>query len=265
MSYQILAKGIFIPKDIRTLYKHDKRLPQSQEALQFIESKWNEFVNNNSKAFNGPLFRVDEYNIIRNNFIKLELSNTDYKEFVGTRDHRFVNKFGKEYIANPLSVGALLMTQDNKIILGKRSPADTDIGKNKISVIAGYLDPNKDLDKRTNMVDVFRAVSREIYEEIGITDNNIVDMICIGLIDNKKHNQINLPFYTKLDISVEQIKTSIMTPQEKEFSQIITIDSSVRSIAKFLDSYKGEEISGIVIPTLTIYKDLISQNLLYSC
>ena len=68
------CKREFTPKDISTLYKNDKRLPQSQEALQFIESKWNEFLNNNSKAFNGPLFHVDKYDIIANNLIKLELS-----------------------------------------------------------------------------------------------------------------------------------------------------------------------------------------------
>ena len=58
-------------------------------------------------------------------------------------------------MASPLSVGALLVTQDNKIILGKRSSADTDIGKNKISVIGGYLDPNDDLYKENSIVDIF--------------------------------------------------------------------------------------------------------------
>jgi 8-oxo-dGTP pyrophosphatase MutT (NUDIX family) len=266
MPYKIITEGKFIPKDIRTLYKRNKRLSQSQEALQFIETKWNEFVSNSSKAFNGRLFRVDKYDTVTNNYIELQLSDTDYKEFVGTRDHEFVNKFGKEYTANPLSVGALMVTQDYKIILGKRSAVDTDIGKNKISVIGGYLDPSNDLSNRNNkIVDIFQAVTREIYEETGINNKNIVELICIGLIDNKEHNQINLPFYTKLDISAEQIKAHITTPQEKEFSQIITINSSVQSIIQFLDTYKGQEeeqLSDIVIPTLTIYKDLVSQNLL---
>jgi 8-oxo-dGTP pyrophosphatase MutT (NUDIX family) len=126
------------------------------------------------------------------------------------------------------------VTKDNKIILRKRSAVDTDIGKNKISVIGGYLDPSNDFYNRNNnniVVDIFGAAKREIYEETGL-DKNILDLICIGLIDNKEHNQINLLFYAKLDISVEQIKANIMIPQEIEFSQIITIDSSVQSIAQ---------------------------------
>jgi hypothetical protein len=61
-----------------------------------------------------------------------------------------------------------------------------------------------------------------------------------------------MPFYTKLDISAEQIKAHIMTPQEIEFSQIITIDSSVQSIIQFLDTYKGQEEEQLSVSLKTV-------------
>jgi predicted NUDIX family phosphoesterase len=35
-------------------------------------------------------------------------------------------------------------------------------------------------------IDIFNAMIREIYEEIRIKEHNIKDLVCIGLIDNKK-------------------------------------------------------------------------------
>ena len=198
IHYQILTQGKFYSYDIMIFYNHNSRIIQSLERLEFIESKWREFTSNNPKTFNGRLFRVDDYNILssKNNLIELQLGNTDYKEFIGTQDPEFINRFGKKYTANPLSTGTVLVTQDNKIILGKRSSSGTDTGKNKISVIGGYLDPTKDLVNHNNtVVDTFHGIKREIFEETGIDDDkDIVDLACIGLFNNKEYNQINLPF-----------------------------------------------------------------------
>jgi hypothetical protein len=60
--------------------------------------------------------------------------------FVGTRNPEFIATFGKEQISNPLSAGAVLITKDNKLILGRRS-SSIDGSKYALSVIAGYLDP----------------------------------------------------------------------------------------------------------------------------
>jgi hypothetical protein len=73
----------------------------------------------------------------------LKLSDTDFREFVGTRGHEFIRIYGRKQSANPLSVGAALVTMDNRIILGKRSAARIDAGKSTISVPAGYIDPEK--------------------------------------------------------------------------------------------------------------------------
>src|SRR2546423_3611167 len=105
IHYQILTQGKFYSYDIMIFYNHNSRIIQSLERLEFIESKWREFTSNNPKTFNGRLFRVDDYNILssKNNLIELQLGNTDYKEFIGTQDPEFINRFGKKYTANPLS------------------------------------------------------------------------------------------------------------------------------------------------------------------
>jgi 8-oxo-dGTP pyrophosphatase MutT (NUDIX family) len=250
-----ITTGKFYPNTIKALYK-PRRINQTLDAIKFIESKWSDFVNNQSIAFNGRLFRVDRY-IIENNRIEIHLSDTDYKEFVGTRDHDFIGRFGRENAANPLSVGAVIVTKDNKIVLGKRAE-DIDIGKSKISVAAGYLDPEKDMVNSANSdntLDIFSGIKREIYEETGITNRDIVDLVCMGLINNKEKNQINAPFYCKLDISAKEFETN-KRPQQAEFSQIIMVDNTVRSIDDFINRPENE-LSDVLVPTLSMYKSLI--------
>jgi hypothetical protein len=261
-----IAKGKFYPDNINIFYK-SKRINQSNVAIQFIESKWRHFVANNPNSFNGTLFRVDGYNIQNNNnnnnLIELQLSDTDYKEFVGTRDCEFVRRFGIQYTANPLSVGAVLVTKDNKIVLGKRAEDIVDVGKSKVSVVAGYLDPKQDMvnsdaaDDDNNNIDIFSAVKREIYEETGIIEEkHIIDLMCMGLIANKENNQINIPFYCKLNIPAKEFEVKNSSSSQKEFSKIIIIDNSVQSIDDFISATENQ-LSDIIIPTLWIYKDLI--------
>lgn len=263
----IIAKGKFYPDSINVFYK-SRKINQSKDARHFIELKWAHFVSNNPNSFNGALFRVDSYNVqnnnTNNNLIELQLSDTDYKEFVGTRDCEFVRRFGIQYTANPLSVGAVLVTKDNKIVLGKRAEHIVDVGKSKVSVVAGYLDPKQDMvnsatdNDNGNNIDIFSAVKREIYEEIGIIEEkHIVDLICLGLIDNKEKNQINVPFCCKLNIPAKEFEVKDKSsPHELEFSKIVIIDNSVKSIDDFINAAKNE-LSDIIIPTLCIYKNLI--------
>jgi 8-oxo-dGTP pyrophosphatase MutT (NUDIX family) len=255
MENGIITTGNFYPGSINICYV-SRRIHQTRDAVKFIESKWSDFVNKTSIAFNGKLFRVDGYNTVENNLIELNLSDTDYKEFVGTRDHEFIRRFGRENAAIPLSVGAVIVTKDNKIVLGKRAK-DIDIGKSKISVAAGYLDPEKDIVNSANSdntLDIFSGIKREIYEETGVTNRDIVGLACMGLIDNKEQNQINAPFYCKLDIFAKEFETNKM-PQQAEFSQIIMIDNTVRSIDDFINGPENE-LSDVLVPTLSMYKSL---------
>jgi hypothetical protein len=102
----------------------------------------------------------------------LHLTDTDYKDFVGTRTPEFIAAFGKEKIANPLSAGAVLITEDNMLLLVRRS-SSIDGSKSAISVIAGYMDPQKgvvcnskkDGPDYADIVDIFHGIEREIFEE----------------------------------------------------------------------------------------------------
>ena len=256
----IICQGKFAKDNFIINYKR-KRILQSNEAQILIESKWSNFLASNPQSFDGPLFRVDKYNILKCeneiNQIELYLSDTDYKEFVGTRDSDFHASFGQDKIAFPLSVGSILVTSDNKLVFGKRS-SDIDAEKNTISVVAGYLDPRKDFVRTTYLdsdgwkIDIFCGIQREILEETGIEPVNIVDLFCMGLIDNKQYRQMNIPFYASLNISAKEITKMREKLTDTEFSGLLFIENNKRSISR-LKEMSANKFSDIIIPILEIY------------
>jgi hypothetical protein len=259
-----LRGGRFTKDEFIITCQHN-RISHSNAARILIESKWSSFLAANPQSFDGPLFRVDNYKILKKkneiNQIELYLSDTDYKEFVATRDSDFIASFGQDKTACPLSVGSVLVTNDNKLVFGKRS-SKIDAEKDRISVVAGYLDPRKDFvcrpdsDSETCKIDIFYGVRREILEETDIQPINIVDLYPIGLIDNKENHSMNIPFYARLNISAEEIVRKRKKLADTEFSELIFIENSEQSINDLI-TRTVDIFSDIIIPILQIYKSLL--------
>lgn len=262
---EIMAKGKFERDNLVVKYNPERK-SYDDKALELIELKWNEFLALNPDSYNGSLFRVGKWSDFQSrdgiHNIGLHLTDTDYKEFVGTRDRGFIAAFGKEKTANPLSAGTVLISKDNKIILGRRS-SSIDGSKSAFSVIAGFLDPQKDFVRihktggsgYADKVDIFHGIEREIYEEIGIAANDIVKLICLGLISNRKQNQTNVPFCASLNITSDEVIAKRSRTLDPEFSEILFIHNDLRSINEFTKA-QSNEFSDLLTPTLKIYSEV---------
>jgi 8-oxo-dGTP pyrophosphatase MutT (NUDIX family) len=262
---EIKIKGKFGRDCLKVRYK-PVRQSYGLKANELIELKWNEFLALNPKSYNGPLFRVNKWSDFNSRDglqkIELHLTDTNYKEFVGTRNPEFIATFGKDQISNPLSAGAVLITKDNKLILGRRS-SSIDGSKYALSVIAGYLDPQKDILRIRNkdgsdyvdIVDIFHGIEREIYEETGIAAYDIVELVCLGIIANRKQNQMNIPFCGTLNISSDEVVTKRSKTQDSEFSEILFVQNDIRSINEFMNA-QSNEFSDLLNSTLEIYSDV---------
>ena len=84
--------------------------------------------------------------------------------------------------------------------------------KYALSVIAGYLDPQKEIlrihkkdgSDYVDIVEIFHGIEREIYEETGIAAYDVVELVCLGIIANRKQNQMNIPFCGTLNIRLRR-------------------------------------------------------------
>ena len=112
--------------------KWSRKIHPDESVVERIDQIWKERKAANPKLFNGTKFRLaglSESNLPH--FVSLRLSVTNYGSFLGTNYGSFVQMLiqdgitncgdGRAYMSDPLGVGAVCLTSDEKIVLIRRS------------------------------------------------------------------------------------------------------------------------------------------------
>jgi 8-oxo-dGTP pyrophosphatase MutT (NUDIX family) len=212
IQFTVLASGIFSSRQVHVSYS-DREQPYSSDALDLIERLWAKRLSSKTKIFDGKLFRVVSARV-QDQELFVELENTSYKHFVGTRDKEFVSRFGLQTSANPLSVGVVTTTSDGYLMIGRRR-LDLDFNPGKYSIVAGIMDRERDFVDHTP--DPFNAILRELHEEKDIHSNDIERIVCLGLVYNQEYNQTYMPFEARLTLS--RVEIDAKSPTEVEFDE----------------------------------------------
>ncbi len=150
------------------------------------------------KLFDGPMCRLERCEASRG-ALRLWVSPTSYKPFLGT------NLAGADVppdaMANPLGLSAALITGDGWLMLGRRNESVA-YYPNRIHPFAGSLEP-------AELSDVFRGVLRELDEEVSLAERDIVDLRCLGLIEDAKLRQPELIFSTHSTRTRAEIESTL--------------------------------------------------------
>lgn len=223
---QIVTEGKLLPENIDCLYSHI-RIPFTDNERSFIEREWKNEVKMKPAIFDGKLFHVKRQDSSQSGLI-FDTCISSFKEWIGTRSNGFNKLFGQHRVIKPLSVGSMIVTSDNKWIIGRRSKTYDFEGQ--FTLLAGYMDPDKDIVN--SKPDPLFALMREIEEETGISRiQDIGRVACLGLdgID-----QPYLAFNTQLKISYVELISNI--PEEKEFRKLEGYNYNKQSIERFVKS-----------------------------
>ena len=153
---RIIIENKFEPADIICSYVPVKTSFDIRER-SCIENEWIEASKSKQFLFDGQLFHVKNQEVW-NSKIKFSMYKSSFKEYLGTNNSKFKRLFNSSNVIRPISVGTMIITSDNKWIIGKR--LGTKNYKGYYSLIAGYMDPSKDLIN--SKPDPFFAINREI-------------------------------------------------------------------------------------------------------
>jgi 8-oxo-dGTP pyrophosphatase MutT (NUDIX family) len=220
----INIQGRFSSNDIACYYKPINLLFSNKEK-KCIENQWNKTRQKKSYIFNGQLFHIQGYQLLKSK-IKLCMTKSNFKEYVGTRSYEFQRLFGQSKIIKPISVGTMIITSDNKWIIGRRESSTYTYAGN-YNFVAGYMDPSKDI---VNCVpNPFFSLKREMNEETGIHDEYLDTLICLGIVGE---NQPYMAFFSILNITFD--KFNHMIPKEKEFISLEGFDLTKKAIENFI-------------------------------
>lgn len=141
----------------------------SEEARKFIDDNFLEEQKKDDKLFNGDLIGLSNFDFYGGK-IFINYEKGDYKTYLATKNPEY-----KKYIKNneffivPMGVINIVVTRDNKIILG--SPEGKDY---KLS--GGFIDFR---DLNNGKIDFTKCANRETIEEIG--DIRLNNNLLIGV------------------------------------------------------------------------------------
>src|SRR3989338_4286902 len=213
-----------------------KKIKIPDNILKVVNLEWEKFrIKNKNIAKNNTTYFFSKFN--KNKGIDFVTPNS-FKYA-----HTFVRceKFQKySWLADAsglcaLSSLCLVITSDNKIILGMKSNMD-----NKISGFSGYPLKNKgDIEK--NSINIHKYITRTVCEELNIRRDNISKIFRIGQTYSPnitdRNNKLNIKvFNNNYIIKTKENSLEIKRKFKKDFQfkKLLFIENNVAMLKKFI-------------------------------
>ena len=183
-----------------------KTNPSQEEA---IASQWRRASRENPRLFNGSKFR---YAGVRwTDRPQLQLGLTSYREHVGTNlrsGQKFLQEAGlavhgdrQAFLADPLAVGALLLTSDNRLVLIRRAlwvgeypgrvdrpggHAEPDELPRPAASSGEELPEEEEERHEAALSEVFESVRREVRDELGVPMTHLSRAYLAGILRDRQ-------------------------------------------------------------------------------
>eukprot|EP00946_MAST-07B_sp_MAST-7B-sp1_P004794 g4794.t1 len=214
--------------------------------------------------FNGTKFRMASAEIKPDGCVEIQCSVTDYASYLGTNwNPKFVG-MDRAYFADPLGVGCLLVTADDKVCFIRRSKhvgeyplcLDAPGGHPEPKNVAGCggdsawdfddagqsNDGGSDEDLSEHVVcEFFDSMLQEIKDECGIPKSSLAELVLLGIIRQLggSHGRPSLVFRAKCSLTSAQI-TDLYPSAAEKFE---TTSLEFRSLASILVKLREDEVA----------------------
>lgn len=202
-----------------------RRIVPEVEAL--IDRAWTAAVARpGAHLFDGPMCRLEKWSVPPDGSrLALALSDTRYKPFFGTNMSHpdLEGRFGPDVMANPVGVSPALETSDGFLLFGQRNTSVA-YYPNRVHPFAGALEPS-------DAGDVFAAVRRELREELSLSDAEVVDVRCTGLVREPALRQTELIFQARCALTRDQSDSRL---DAREHGGMVAIRATEQDVVPFL-------------------------------
>jgi 8-oxo-dGTP pyrophosphatase MutT (NUDIX family) len=196
----------------------------NQNVIDFIEERWKENILKNPNSYNGKLFNVLDIEFTADG-INIYYNTIDYKLSLATRDKRYTG----DYITYHLAVGGMILTKDNKLLIGSDLSFRDNLQFWKFP--GGIFEVDKDKT-------IYDCLERECEEEIGKFKLYDSKILVIAKDLTKKFTIVT--YFSKCEQTSEEIleynqKNKQSIPDNKEMQVIKFIDFDRDKILEILD------------------------------
>lgn len=211
--------------------------------VNYIDNFWKKIKSINPNAFNGNLAKVE--NIDSN---EIFVSFVDYKAFIATSKFDFYGN-NSNIIANPLTVTPIIITKDNKLIVGYRK------NTKNLQFPGGMLDFFKDGNEKQLYIE--KCAKREISEEL--CPINIFNYKYLGASISLKDIFSTLYVYCHTNCSFDDILQTRNKRKNEivdfwEMPEIFAVDLNQNSLSEILNkNCTGTMSAGIMLLGRRLY------------
>jgi hypothetical protein len=235
-----LAAGDWARGQIHATWGASSRriVPKVEQA---IDAAWREaLLRPGVKLFDGPMCRLGSWDASPDS-LRLMLSETSYKPFFGTNlSHpELADRFGRDVMANPVGVSPALHTADGFLLLGRRN-SSVAYYPNRIHPFAGALEPRDDGD-------MLAAVRRELREELSLADEDIFDVRCTGIAEDRALRQPELLFRADTRLTKAQLEAQVHADEHHHSLAIPATREAVEQIIR------NPELTPVAVASLMLW------------
>jgi hypothetical protein len=217
--------GDFSESQIRTTFTDSPR-PLPPAVVAIIESTWTDALARlGPRLHDGPMLRLNSWQIAGGN-LHLNLGHTSYKPFMGTNlmHAELADQYGNEILANPLGLSAALESADGFLLFGHRNN-NAAFYPNRIHPFAGTLDQPS----------VFDGIRKELNEELNLRADEIADIRCIGLAEDRTIRQPELVFRVKSTRTRVEIERTLDAHEHNEIVAIRCDETEIQDAIRRAD------------------------------
>lgn len=224
---ETLVEGVYTEDQIVISFD-DKSFDPGEHMNPTIEKEWvkgqRAAAVRDAQLFDGSLTRLTGWRSDEDE-LELHLQRTSFKMFVGTnlRD----STLPEHSRADPMGNSAIILTADDKIILGKRSHYVYG-HPGWYHFIGGHIDPDRDTSH--GLIDTFKSIVFEVTEELSVREDDIINMLCIGLMRDIGSQQPEQLFTVNLRLSSAEVLA-----RGREHSELIAIANDKNAVNRFLE------------------------------
>lgn len=244
LPFQLLVTGEWRPGQVRSKWTEDSR-PRFDEVEQAIELAWSAAdAQKGRKLFDGPMCRLEQWNATPG-LLELVLSPTSYRIFFGTNlsNPGLADRFGKSALANATGLSAGLVTSDGFLMLGRRNKSVA-YYPSRVHPFAGSLEP-KDAG------DVFAAMQRELGEELSIKPDEVQEIHCAAIAEDRSIRHPELIFPVFLSLTREQVEARLDAAEHETCRAIPMRETELRN------AIRNGELTPIAAATVWLINKLL--------
>lgn len=204
--------------------------PSSRQVIPEVEAAIHTaWIETNARPgvslFDGPVCRLESW-AVTSGQLELAVSQTTYRVNVGTNfSHpEFAARFGREVMANPVGVSAGVITSDGYLIMGRRN-GTVAYYPHMLHPFAGSLEVRADIN-------LFDDVRRELREEVHLSENELLHMECIGVVEDQKLLHPETIFLVRANCSAKELQQRVNHEEHGSSQVVLATPPSLRSFAK---------------------------------